>query len=170
MSAVSAQPSSENVTDGSKPEKRSTPRALSDYQQSLVLGREIAEKYLSVLLRSGQDMHARLASYCNDGVLHEVVVSEYPDHLERLIEAGVDPHRKGMDNRTALHLAAKYGKTQACAILLGAGLDPDEPDKIGLTPRRLARTYGQAEVLALFAARDAGRVIACAARASIPTP
>lgn len=139
--------------------KSPCPKTLSDYQQSLEWPRESAEKCLAILLASGDDRHAPLTSHCNDGIVHDVAVSNYPDHLQRLIDAGVDPQRKGESQRTALHLAAKYGKVQACLILLQAGLDPDQKDVVGITPRSLARTCNYADVLALFDAHGASNTI-----------
>lgn len=139
--------------------KTACPRALSDYQQSLDWPRETAEKCLAILLASGDDRHAPLTRHCNDGIVHDVALSNYPDHLQRLIDAGVDPQRKGSSQRTALHIAAKYGKVQACSILLQAGLDPDQKDVVDLTPRSLARTYNHTDVLALFDAHNAANTI-----------
>lgn len=163
---------SKSATGHQDTHRPARPKSLTDYQQALAWPRETAEKYLAILLANGDDRHAFIRSYKDhygENIIHDVALSDYPDHLQKLIDGGVNPHLKGMHGRTALHAAAQAGKTHACAILLQAGLDPEQPDAIGSSAIRLARTHGQQDVLTLFEAHQAVKTIE-RIRLSRPSP
>ena len=61
--------------------------------------------------------------------------------IDRALEDGADPNRafEYGNRRTALHMAAAYGRTATVQRLLAAGADPAVADARGQTPADLAR-------------------------------
>ena len=67
-----------------------------------------------------------------DGVLELVV---------RLVDAGADVNTKCDDGRSALHMAAKEGRSDIAEFLLSRGADPNITDADGDTPHDYAVFY-----------------------------
>jgi ankyrin repeat protein len=77
--------------------------------------------------------------------------------LELLLSFGADPHQRGINDYTALHMAVGEGNVAAVELLLAAGADPRLRTRIDEceTPRELAETMGRHEIARLLAAREA---------------
>jgi ankyrin repeat protein len=77
--------------------------------------------------------------------------------LELLLSFGADPHQRGINDYTALHMAVGEGNVAAVELLLAAGADPRLRTRIDEceTPRELAGTMGWHEIARLLAAREA---------------
>jgi ankyrin repeat protein len=77
--------------------------------------------------------------------------------LGLLLSFGADPHQRGINDYTALHMAAAEEDRAAVEILLAAGADPRLRTRIDdcETPRELAEKAGLAEIARLLAAREA---------------
>lgn len=75
--------------------------------------------------------------------------------LRRMIESGADVNAGDYDGRTALHLAAAEGQSEAVAYLVERGANPRSRDRWGGTPVDDAERYGNPELIArLRAALD----------------
>jgi ankyrin repeat protein len=77
--------------------------------------------------------------------------------LELLLAFGADPAQRGINDYTALHMAAGEGNPVAVELLLAAGADPRLRTRIDdcETPREIAETAGRHEIARLLAAREA---------------
>jgi ankyrin repeat protein len=77
-----------------------------------------------------------------------------------LLEYRADPHVRGINDYTALHMAAALGRADIVRLLLDAGADPTLRTRIDEreTPRELAEASGFREVAALLAASE-GRAV-----------
>ena len=69
--------------------------------------------------------------------------------LELLLEAGADPNQHGINDYTALHLAAARGDLRAVEILLAHGADPNEITRIDdmETPLEVAAAAGHPHIV-----------------------
>jgi ankyrin repeat protein len=73
-----------------------------------------------------------------------------------LLEYRADPHVRGINDYTALHMAAALGRADIVRLLLDAGADPTLRTRIDEreTPRELAEASGFREIAALLAASE----------------
>lgn len=83
-----------------------------------------------------------------------------PDVLEvlrLLLEFGADPHQRGINDYTALHMAVAERNLPAVALLLEAGADPHLRTRIDdcETPRQMAQSAAHAEIAALLERHEA---------------
>ena len=70
--------------------------------------------------------------------------------VQTLLDAGGDPHVRGTDGRTLLHMAARNKNAAVTHALLDAGVDSLSKDRIGWTPLHLAasnKTVGVTQAL-----------------------
>ncbi|CAE8602219.1 unnamed protein product [Polarella glacialis] len=67
----------------------------------------------------------------------------------------VDNAREQETQRTALHLAARHGHTDACNLLLTSAADVRAEDRSGATPLALACVYGHLGAVRVLLSRDA---------------
>ena len=69
-----------------------------------------------------------------------------------LLAFGADPHRRGINDYTALHMAAGLGSAEVTRLLLEAGADPTLRTRIDEceTPRELAQAAGFQDVAAIL--------------------
>ena len=70
--------------------------------------------------------------------------------VQTLLDAGGDPHVRGTDGRTLLHMAARNKNAAVTHALLDAGVDSRSKDRIGWTPLHLAasnKTVGVTQAL-----------------------
>ena len=77
--------------------------------------------------------------------------------LRLLLERGADPHQRGVNDYTALHMAVAERNLPAVALLLEAGADPRLRTRIDdcETPREMAQGAGLDEIAALLARTEA---------------
>ena len=83
------------------------------------------------------------------GAANPVIAATTGNTIQHLGEA-IAAHPGAVDQadalgRTALHYAARLGKTEAVAMLLEAGAEPDPADRDGYTPLMRAVTFGHAD-------------------------
>lgn len=73
--------------------------------------------------------------------------------LKLLLEAGVDPYQRGINDHTPLHMAAGTGDHSAVLLLLEAGADPRLLTRIDdyETPRDIAIATGHEDFAAVLA-------------------
>ncbi|HEU5321290.1 MAG TPA: ankyrin repeat domain-containing protein, partial [Methylomirabilota bacterium] len=76
-----------------------------------------------------------------------------------LLSFGADPHERGVNDYTALHMAVSERNLPAVERLLQAGADPRLRTRIDdcETPREMAEQAGLREIAALLAAHEARR-------------
>jgi ankyrin repeat protein len=81
--------------------------------------------------------------------------SDVCEILQLLLSHGADPNQRGVNDYTALHMAAAEGNREAVAVLLGAGADPTLRTRIDdyETPLEMARRAGLHEIAELLAVR-----------------
>jgi len=74
------------------------------------------------------------------------------DVLRLLLSHGADPHQRGINDYTALHMAVGEGNAMAVQILLDAGADPELRTRIDEceTPLEMARSTGRADMIAIL--------------------
>jgi ankyrin repeat protein len=70
-----------------------------------------------------------------------------------LLSLGVDPDQRGINDYTALHMAAAVNHVETVRLLLEAGANPRLRTRIDdyETPRELAEKAGHSEIAALLA-------------------
>jgi uncharacterized protein len=78
---------------------------------------------------------------------------DVPDLLRLLLRYGADPNQRGLNDWTALHMAASECSAEAIRILVEAGADPTLRTRIDdcLTPREEAERAGNHEIARLLA-------------------
>lgn len=78
--------------------------------------------------------------------------------LDLLLDAGADPHRRGVNDWTALHMAVARRNRAAVERLLERGADPRLRSRIDdrETPAELARLLGEEELATLLEAAEEG--------------
>ncbi|HET9268838.1 MAG TPA: ankyrin repeat domain-containing protein [Vicinamibacterales bacterium] len=79
--------------------------------------------------------------------------TDVPDLLRLLLRYGADPNQRGLNDWTALHMAAHERSGEAIRILVDAGADPTLRTRIDdcLTPREEAERAGNHEIASLLA-------------------
>ena len=72
--------------------------------------------------------------------------------IRLLLSFGADPHQRGINDYTALHMAVAEGNALAVQRLLDAGADPDLRTRIDSceTPLEMARSIGRADMVAIL--------------------
>ena len=72
--------------------------------------------------------------------------------LRLLLSHGADPHQRGINDYTALHMAVGEGNAMAVQILLDAGADPELRTRIDEceTPLEMARSTGRTDIIAIL--------------------
>jgi len=77
---------------------------------------------------------------------------DVPEIVELLLELGVDPNQRGINDYTALHMAVAERNVEAVELLLAAGADPQARTRIDdyETPIELAERAGLSEIAALL--------------------
>lgn len=78
--------------------------------------------------------------------------SDVDDVVRLLLSFGADPHQRGINDYTALHMAVEERRTMAVQILLDAGADPELRTRIDDydTPLEMARSAGLDEIAAIL--------------------
>ncbi|TPP62143.1 hypothetical protein FGIG_02108 [Fasciola gigantica] len=84
--------------------------------------------------------------------LHWAAVTDQPDMLGCLLEAGASLDVQTTCDETPLALAAREGAFSACRLLLVAGANPELADYLDRTPKQLAQAAGHGEIVRLFEA------------------
>lgn len=84
--------------------------------------------------------------------LHWAAVTDQPDMLGCLLEAGASLDVQTTCDETPLALAAREGAFSACRLLLVAGANPELADYLDRTPKQLAQAAGYEEIVRLFEA------------------
>ena len=72
--------------------------------------------------------------------------------VKQCLDAGVDPNAAEEDGDTRLHWAARYGHTDAIAVLVHAGADLNKANNVGSTSLHLAAGAGKAPMIRLLMA------------------
>jgi ankyrin repeat protein len=77
---------------------------------------------------------------------------DVPEIIALLVEFGADPHQRGINDYTALHMAVAEGNTKAVEVLLAAGADPRVKTRIDEceTPLEMATRAGMREIADLL--------------------
>jgi ankyrin repeat protein len=77
---------------------------------------------------------------------------DVPEIVALLLEFGVDPNQRGINDCTALHMAVGERNTEAVKLLMAAGADPQARTRIDdhETPIELAERMGHADLTALL--------------------
>jgi uncharacterized protein len=77
---------------------------------------------------------------------------DVPEIVRLLIEFGVDPNQRGINDYTALHMAVAERNVEAVKLLLAAGADPQARTRIDdyETPIEVAARAGLDEIAALL--------------------
>lgn len=83
---------------------------------------------------------------------------DVPDLLRLLLRYGADPNQRGLNDWTALHMAASERSVEAIRILVDAGADPTLRTRIDdcLTAREEAERLGHHEIAKLLADLEEG--------------
>jgi len=83
--------------------------------------------------------------------------SDAIDVMRLLLEFGADPHQRGVNDYTALHMAVAESSAAAVDLLLEAGADPRLPTRIDEceTPREMAERAGATILAERLAAAEA---------------
>lgn len=76
----------------------------------------------------------------------------HDDIIKLLVDAGANVRLKNNDEESALHIAAKYGRTASTELLLEAGADITTYDATGRTPLYRAIENKQADIIELLQA------------------
>lgn len=78
------------------------------------------------------------------------------DVLQLLLSFGADPHQRGINDYTALHMAVAEANAAAVALLLEAGADPRVRTRIDAcdTAREMAEAAGLTQIAALLEAKE----------------
>ncbi|VDP69668.1 unnamed protein product [Echinostoma caproni] len=82
--------------------------------------------------------------------LHWAAVTDQPDMLSCLLEAGASLDVQTTCDETPLALAAREGAFSACRLLLVAGANPELADYLDRTPKQLAQAAGYEDIVRLF--------------------
>jgi ankyrin repeat protein len=69
-----------------------------------------------------------------------------------LLERGAAIDARDVDDKTPLHFAAQYGRTQVAQLLLEHGADANARTKSGHTPSQLGLRRGRREIVKLLSA------------------
>uniref|UniRef100_A0A8C5HQN6 Serine/threonine-protein phosphatase 6 regulatory ankyrin repeat subunit C-like n=1 Tax=Gouania willdenowi TaxID=441366 RepID=A0A8C5HQN6_GOUWI len=77
--------------------------------------------------------------------------------LEMLVSNGADVNIRNKDGRSALHMAAMYGRFTGSQILIQNGGEVDCVDKKGNTPLHVAARYGQELLVSALLTNEADR-------------
>ena len=79
--------------------------------------------------------------------------------LRLLLAFGADPHQRGINDYTALHMAVAERNLEAVEVLLQNGADPRIKTRIDdcETPREMAEAAGLTDISRLLAAHEANR-------------
>lgn len=96
-----------------------------------------ATQSLRLLLRNHAD--PKLKTHKGYTAVHFAALGPKPELIQELIEAGVAIDELDAEGNTALHLAARAGKSKGVAVLLKLGAQPSLKNKKGKTPQALAR-------------------------------
>jgi hypothetical protein len=83
--------------------------------------------------------------------------SDINDIVRLLLRRGADPHQRGINDWTALHMAVNQRNALAVQLLLDAGADPDIRTRIDDcdTPLEMARAAGLKDIEAILERRGA---------------
>lgn len=93
---------------------------------------------------------------CGRTTLAVAVDTEQLNLVKALLAAGANIQKATIDSTTPLHVAAKKGSKEVCALLLShPGVDINVPLKSGLTPLHLAIQFNLFSVQLLFIQRGA---------------
>jgi uncharacterized protein len=86
---------------------------------------------------------------CSRAVAGAVRRTDTVEMLELLLAHGADPHQRGINDYTALHMAVDVGHASAMEVLLADGADPNLRTRIDEfeTPREMAEHLGRADLV-----------------------
>ncbi|KAI5839443.1 ankyrin repeat-containing domain protein [Morchella snyderi] len=107
---------------------------------------------VQMLVDAGADLTVLPYSYGSNTWLHGAGEMGNVALLKAALDAGVDPHTRGNDNKSPLHSAAYGASVDAVSLLMDRGLTVDLRDKQEKTPLHRARG---AEAIALLLERGA---------------
>lgn len=94
--------------------------------------RTVSSQIIERLLQMDVDIH--LVDSRERNALHHACLANNRLAVELLLQAHISTERRCIGNRTALHLAAEFGRWQILSALLRAGAKVDPWDEDGFTP------------------------------------
>ena len=107
------------------------------------------------LLEQGADINVGFVRSNGYTTLMLAAKTEWnPEGIEWLLAHGAEPDVTSFSGRTALHVAASYGRTKHVQILLAVGANVNARNRRGATPLKLAHRQGHKIVERLI--REAG--------------
>jgi len=94
---------------------------------------------------------------CHQAAPGARVRTEVAEIVALLLSYGADPDQRGINDYTALHMAAAVNHPEAVRLLLDAGADPNLRTRIDdyETPRELAENAQHNDIAAMLAAAEA---------------
>jgi uncharacterized protein len=118
--------------------------------------------FIRTLLEAGADPNPQdhsgfppliAALSCHQAAPGRVLRADIPEIVSLLLSLGVDPDQRGINDYTALHMAAAVNHVETVRLLLEAGANPRLRTRIDdyETPRELAEKAGHSEIAALLA-------------------
>merc|ERR1719160_133787 len=126
---------------------------VQDGQGKTPLHLAIEEKhaeFVDILLRSKADVNlGNLSSNFQNSPLMDAAHEGQCDVALKLISAKADINKKGKQGLSALHFAARRGRTKMVQILMEANADASQTSDLG-TALDLAKKKGGSELLKLF--------------------
>jgi len=93
---------------------------------------------------------------CNQAAPGAVVRTDVGEIVSLLLSFGADPDQRGINDYTALHMAAAVNHPEAVRLLLDAGANPNLRTRIDdyETPRELAETAQRKDIAAMLASAE----------------
>ena len=93
------------------------------------------------------------------GPIHDAVLDEDIDEVQRQLDAGVDVNEENSIGYTPLHYAAGVGRIDIVELLIehGANINATDSSNKGATPLDYAHWKGQTEVVEVLKAHNAQR-------------
>lgn len=101
---------------------------------------------IDLLVKSGASLSTPNSK--GNGVIHDLVASQFAENLPHIIRLGDDINRKNKDGQTPLHLAVQgHAPMRIIRLLIQAGADPAITDANGRSALDLAKALADPEVL-----------------------
>ena len=116
-----------------------------------------ADAYRTVtwLLEDGGDINVKADNYLDDALLHVAAESGSASVARLLLDLGMNPDVRNLDEETPLHSAASSGSHEIVGMLLARGASVDVRARNDMTPLHYAARGREPEAAAVLLAHDA---------------